>query len=264
MGGRGGAAAPQYPRVQDGGQARAERRASGYPARVRLDDIGTLLRRRLLPAEVPAGDPVHAAVAGVLREGESGAEILLIERVQRIGDPWSGQMALPGGRVQREDRSPLETAIRETQEETGVALPYQGVLGRLEEQAPSSSGGALRVAGFVFALRAAPELRPNQSEVADALWLPLQALLEHSRYRDYAYPSRPGLLFPAVAVDVSEDPRRTEARVVWGLTLRFLSDLFARLGHAFPPGREVGASRADYPSRDQTSSPSGATSSSSE
>jgi 8-oxo-dGTP pyrophosphatase MutT (NUDIX family) len=207
---------------------------------VRLDQVSSTLRQRLLPAGAPAADPVHAAVAGVLREGARGAELLLIERVQRPGDPWSGQMALPGGRVQVEDPSPLHTAIRETHEETGVTLADAAVLGRLDEQAPSSSGGALRVAGYVFSVGASsPVLSPNRAEVADVLWLPLEALLEPPRYRDYRYPLRPDMTFPAVAVDLARGDGAAAAvvvedRVVWGLTLRFLADLFGRLGHSFP------------------------------
>jgi 8-oxo-dGTP pyrophosphatase MutT (NUDIX family) len=207
---------------------------------VRLDQVTQALQGRLLPAEQPAAAPVHAAVAGVLREGSRGAELLLIERVQRLGDPWSGQMALPGGRVQVEDGSPLQNAIRETHEETGLGLHGAPVLGRLVEQAPSSSGGALRVAGYVFSVgESSPVLRPNH-EVADALWLPLEALLEPVRYRDYRYPLRPELVFPAVAVDESRDSAaiasacNTESRVIWGLTLRFLADFFERLGRPFP------------------------------
>ena len=208
---------------------------------MKLDLVSRKLRERLLPADARAADPVHAAVAGVLRDGEQGAELLLIERVKRPGDPWSGQMALPGGRVQLDDPSPLDTAIRETHEETGVVLRGTPVLGRLDEQAPSSSGGSFRVAGYVFSLGdSAPALRPNH-EVADALWLPLEALLQPTRYLDYRYAPRPELTFPAVAVDVSAaegaspaDGAAREVRVVWGLTLRFLSDLFARLDHRFP------------------------------
>ena len=205
---------------------------------MRLDQVSRALRERLLPAGAAAAAPVHAAVAGVLREGERGAELLLIERVRREGDPWSGQMALPGGRVQVEDPSPLHTAIRETHEETGIALDRAPVLGRLDEQAPSSSGGTFRVAAYVFSVgSASPSLRPNH-EVADALWLPLEALLEPPRYRDYRYPPRPEATFPAVAIDLSEasgeSGAHAETRVVWGLTLRFLVDFFARLGHSFP------------------------------
>jgi 8-oxo-dGTP pyrophosphatase MutT (NUDIX family) len=208
---------------------------------VRLDQVSRALDRSLVPADAPAPAPVHAAVAGVLREGGRGAELLLIERVKRPGDPWSGQMALPGGRVQAEDASPLHTAIRETHEETGVELSGAPVLGRLDEQAPSSSGGGLRVAGYVFTVGdASPVLRPDYQEIADALWLPLATLLEPARYRDYQYPLRPGMTFPAVAIDGSrsavcgEASSVNEGRVVWGLTLRFLADLFERLGHPFP------------------------------
>ena len=71
---------------------------------------------------IPPEGERTAAVAVVLRPGTDSPEVLLIERTRVEGDPWSGQMALPGGRRDAADRSLLETAVRETREETGVAL----------------------------------------------------------------------------------------------------------------------------------------------
>ena len=63
-----------------------------------------------------------AAVAAVLRFGEKGPEVLFIERAVKEGDPWSGQMAFPGGRTELKDKSSLDTARRETLEEIGFDL----------------------------------------------------------------------------------------------------------------------------------------------
>src|SRR5579863_6444108 len=63
-----------------------------------------------------------AAVAVVVRDTEEGDEVLLIKRAERDGDPWSGHIALPGGRVQKQDESFKATAVRETREEVGVDL----------------------------------------------------------------------------------------------------------------------------------------------
>ena len=60
--------------------------------------------------------PSRAAVAIVLREMADGPQVLLIRRAQREGDPWSGHMAFPGGRVDPDDESLLATALRETHE----------------------------------------------------------------------------------------------------------------------------------------------------
>ncbi|HYN43940.1 MAG TPA: NUDIX domain-containing protein, partial [Thermoanaerobaculia bacterium] len=55
-----------------------------------------------------------AAVAVILRDGDGGVELLFIRRAEHPRDPWSGQMGLPGGRVDPGDASPLAAALRET------------------------------------------------------------------------------------------------------------------------------------------------------
>src|SRR5207244_771887 len=81
----------------------------------------TTVRRALRdhrPQVVDAPDARPAAVALVLLEGPHGLEILLIRRAERTDDPWSGQIALPGGRYGPGDLDLEATAVRETREET--------------------------------------------------------------------------------------------------------------------------------------------------
>ena len=66
-----------------------------------------------------------AAVAVVVRRS-GGEEVLLIRRAVRAGDPWSDQVALPGGRVGSTDGSFEDAARRETLEEVGIDLSYPG------------------------------------------------------------------------------------------------------------------------------------------
>jgi len=70
---------------------------------------------------MPEPLPRRAAVA-VLLSFQGEPEVLLMKRVDREGDPWSGQISLPGGRYEAEDRDLLATAIRETEEEVGIDL----------------------------------------------------------------------------------------------------------------------------------------------
>jgi 8-oxo-dGTP pyrophosphatase MutT (NUDIX family) len=70
-----------------------------------------------------------AAVALIFRLGENDVpELLFIKRAEYEGDPWSGQIAFPGGRAEERDGSLAETAIRETREETGIDLAREGMI----------------------------------------------------------------------------------------------------------------------------------------
>jgi 8-oxo-dGTP pyrophosphatase MutT (NUDIX family) len=74
-------------------------------------------------------DAIWAAVALVLVPHPDS--LLLIRRAERSGDPWSGQVGLPGGRRDPDDATLLSTAVREAVEEVGVHLPANACLGEL-------------------------------------------------------------------------------------------------------------------------------------
>ncbi|WP_437729827.1 NUDIX hydrolase [Sorangium sp. So ce1335] len=158
----------------------------------------------------PAGDP-----------GE--AEILLIRRAEHPRDPWSGHMALPGGRRDPADASLLDTAIRETREEVGIDLAAHGTLLARLPDLPAVARGrrvGLVISPFVFALRSSPELTLSH-EVAEALWTPLGPLARGECASTYVYTHEGTVIhLPCVRVD---------ERVVWGLTYRMLEQLFEAL-----------------------------------
>jgi 8-oxo-dGTP pyrophosphatase MutT (NUDIX family) len=175
-----------------------------------------------LVADAPDARP--AAVALVLLEGPDGLEILLIRRAERADDPWSGQIAFPGGRYDVGDRDLEATAIRETREETGVDLSRAEPLGALDDLYPRTSLlPPVVVRPFVFALTRRAALFPSD-EVQRAFWLPLGRLSEPGVRRDVTVTVRDGArTLPAYLVD--DD-------MIWGMTERILTpfvDLVARL-----------------------------------
>ena len=91
------------------------------------------LRGRLLPADTDIESkeehPPEASVAVIIDPFQLGGSLLLIRRSERDRDPWSGQIAFPGGRRTPGDRSFLATAIREANEEVGIELTQHTVLG---------------------------------------------------------------------------------------------------------------------------------------
>ncbi len=162
----------------------------------------------------------EAAVALVLQPKVSGLRALFILRAKKEGDPWSGQMALPGGHRETIDTDLVETARRETHEEIGLDLNQAGrYLGSLAGiRANPRAGFDLVVTPQVFALedKAVP-LQPNE-EVAEVLWGNLDEMISGRSLTDASFPEfqREGT-FPGYQVG---------AQVVWGLTFRMINDFF--------------------------------------
>lgn len=173
----------------------------------------------------------HAAVAVVFREGSHSVEVLLIERAEREGDPWSGHMAFPGGRMEHVDDSTREAAKRETFEEVGVDLANAEYLGRLDDIVGNpKSRPTLVVAAHAFYLVEHQSFEIDADEVQTAFWFPLADMLHDSRSVDYKVPGHPEMRYPGILVGVPD------RHVVWGMTYRFLEDLLRVLGHAIPGG----------------------------
>lgn len=192
-----------------------------------LDEI-----RRALASHEPttAASDEHgrAAVAMILRQRAGSPELLLIERAEREGDPWSGHMALPGGRVDASDPDSRAAAERETLEEVGVDLKAAESLGRLDDLVGRRAAGerGLVISAFVYHLSEPPPLVTNY-EVREAFWFPLASLHESERHVDHPW-ARERTTAPGILVG---EPGR---HVVWGLTYRFLEVFFEILGAPLP------------------------------
>jgi 8-oxo-dGTP pyrophosphatase MutT (NUDIX family) len=180
------------------------------------------LRERLARQQPSGGDDdslVWAAVAIVLIPNPDS--ILLIRRAERTGDPWSGHVALPGGRHEVEDPDLLITAVRETREEVGFELSLEDLAGILDDVIPRTPVlPPIAVRPFVFVLGARPAMTLNY-EVASASWITIDHLL------------RPDTHHP-VRLDIAGQSRQVQAYqledgIVWGMTERILSSLLQQL-----------------------------------
>ncbi|MDG6909243.1 MAG: CoA pyrophosphatase [Nitrososphaerota archaeon] len=165
--------------------------------------------------EPPSKGLRFAAVSVIIRDRESPG-VLLIQRADRAGDPWSGQIAFPGGKTQPGDRTPRDTAIRETFEEVGVDLNRSGgFLGYGE--VTTTHTGAMDVVPAVFELRGEVEVKLNE-EAASYRWVGLHELFSPAARSVYELGTQlGGAKLPAY---------RVGGYVVWGLTYRILDALF--------------------------------------
>jgi 8-oxo-dGTP pyrophosphatase MutT (NUDIX family) len=180
---------------------------------------------RHAPREEHAPEARPAAVALVLTEAAAGLAALFIERAARDGDPWSGQIALPGGRRDPRDSDLRATAVRETREETGVDLTHAASLGALDDLYPRTPVlPPVVVRPFVFAVGRPPAIALSD-EVRSAFWVSLSVLRDPATRREVTLVIRgERRTFPGYALG---------EHVIWGMTERIVTpflDLIAPAG----------------------------------
>lgn len=166
----------------------------------------------------------QAAVAAILKREQDHTQALFILRAPKEGDPWSGQMAFPGGHIETYDESSVAAAIRETEEEIGLDLKQHGTyLGALDEVKanPRRRQIDMVVSPHVFLLDN-PEVTFNPNyEVADVLWGSLDDMY-HGRAETETQFAMNDVVQSFPGYDV-------EGQVVWGLTMRMLDHVFTML-----------------------------------
>jgi len=189
-----------------------------------LNDFAERLRAALgarTPVRVERPEARRAAVAVVITAG-AGPSILFIRRKERVGDPWSGQMALPGGFASAADPSLEATALRETEEETGIAVAPSALLGVLDDVSPRTPYlPPLVVTPYVFGVERELAARPGP-EAEETVWLRVEDLFDPSLRRPFR-------------LTLPRETREFESIVVrgytiWGLTERVLHQLGATAG----------------------------------
>lgn len=152
----------------------------------------------------------------VLREG--GETVLLTQRTVHLRD-HAGQISFPGGRVEAEDLSPIHTALRETEEEIGLAREHVEILGFLPEY---RTGTGFRVTPVVALVRPPFVLALDPFEVAEVFEVPLAFLLDPGNHKQHSLHHR-GALRHFFAMPYGD-------YFIWGATAGMIRSLTARLG----------------------------------
>jgi 8-oxo-dGTP pyrophosphatase MutT (NUDIX family) len=184
-----------------------------------LDPRIMMIRRAFEARPAAAADrtvPYREAAVAVLLRPRAALEVLLIRRADVAGDPWSGHIALPGGRRHDGDADLLTTACRETEEEVGVSVQRVGAfIGALDEIGPDNTRlPPIVVAPFVLAVPSDVGVVPEPREVQAAFWVPLEALRDENAASEILIEANGSRLrFPSIVYG---------DHVIWGLTYRIL------------------------------------------
>lgn len=186
------------------------------------------LRASLLPApesghfvQEDGGEGLALTPAAVLFpivERDGGHTVLLTQRTAHLRD-HAGQISFPGGRVEDDDPSPVHTALRETEEEIGLAREHVEVLGFLPEY---RTGTGFRVTPVVALVRPPFSLALDPFEVAEAFEVPLSFLLDTGNHKRHSLHYR-GALRHFFAMPYGD-------YFIWGATAGMIRALCERLG----------------------------------
>ncbi len=175
-----------------------------------------------------SGQNVRQAAVAVVFAGEQDAlSVLLIQRVQRLEDPWSGHLAFPGGMMDPGDDSLLTTARREILEEVCWQPASSDCLTRFDDLEGKSAGksAGLTIASFIFRIPE-PVSVGVSDEVEKSLWVPVSELTDSRQQTAFEPYDR--VRYPAVRL------RDQALPLLWGMTLRLLQQILLAGGIVWP------------------------------
>ena len=180
--------------------------------------------RNYAPSEITLGEMRDSAVLALIAEWESEQFMVLQVRTQTVAH-HKGEISFPGGARDSTDKNLRDTALRETNEEMGIAPESIEILGALNDCQTYVSGYRIRrFVGLMVAERAADlSFQKAEREVRDVLVLPLETMMS-PEVRIWHPVSRDGEMVPTRAYLVPNDG---EEYLIWGATARILTNLFA-------------------------------------
>lgn len=198
-----------------------------------IDQIRDSLARHQPQVIEPAPNDARASVALILAGAGADLSLCAIRRAEHPLDPWSGHMALPGGRVDPGDPHPRAAAERETLEEVGLALDEPQWIGALSAMQVRIGGSDRKMILSPFVYFVGEELLPftPNHEVAEVFWIPLAHLWDPRNSSSLEW-ERKGtrLLYPAI---------RYQGHAIWGITFRVLTQFSDVLDSPLPHLEEI-------------------------
>jgi 8-oxo-dGTP pyrophosphatase MutT (NUDIX family) len=175
---------------------------------------------RLNPLSAPQfliARPRPAAVLVPLVAYPDEIKVILTLRASALRD-HSGQIAFPGGKIEAEDASPTAAALREAEEEIGLAAAQIAPIGYLE---PYLTGTGFRIIPVVARIDPDYRLGINPAEVDEAFEVPFSFLMDEANHELHAREWK-GVMRSFYAMIYGE-------RNIWGATAGIIRNLYERL-----------------------------------
>lgn len=201
--------------------ARAVERLLAAPAPDAYDPLVTPLHgdHNLAERVAPLDGAMHRAAAVLIPvvAHPDGATILLTRRAEHMKD-HAGQIAFPGGKMDAADKSPLNTALREAQEEIGLDRRFIAPLGYLD---PYLSSSGFRIVPVVAMIDPAHQLTVDPGEVESTFEVPLGFLMDPTRHETHEREWR-GAMRRYYAMPYGD-------YYIWGVTAGILRNLYEKV-----------------------------------
>lgn len=183
-----------------------------------IDAIRKLLSERTAVRVTREGSK-RAAVLVPFVSAESGVlEVLFTRRTAELGT-HPGAISFPGGSIDPGDADEVAAALRETEEELGIAREAIEVLGELD--GVFTSQPLFQITPIAAHLAGRPAMKPNAREVAEVLFVPFELFLSEETLEIFDTPVRKGVI-----------SYRFGETQIWGATARILHQLV----HLLPKG----------------------------
>lgn len=162
----------------------------------------------------------HAAVLMPLYRDNGEYKLLFTKRTNRV-EHHKGQISFPGGAFDKEDRSFLETALREANEEIGLSKEDVEILGQLDDTLTIASRFIIHP--FVGFIPYPYHFSLNSNEVERVIEVPLKLFFDHESVDKRAHFEFEGVLYQTPVYEYNGD-------IIWGATARIMENFVDIIG----------------------------------
>lgn len=152
-----------------------------------------------------------------------GCSLLMIQRAWHEGDPWSGQMAFPGGKHDTDDAHITQTALREIHEELGIPEKQLRRFGRLSDVLARPyrlNKTPMVISPLLFQVQQEPVFHPN-AEVDEVIWVPVDYFLDQN--------NRHSMEWQIHGIESRLPCYEYRGKRIWGLSLLMIDELVQEL-----------------------------------